>query len=384
MATTSAEPKPSSLRQRFFFLVVPVILIAVLRAASLFSEMKAVSLRASNLSQNGRENFSEYSYPERILWCGYPLFLGKKNYSIASALFPEVETVLKYNDIGMHTTANDLLILSAGGPCPLRPPALQETFPGKILFLHGANKKSTPESHERLYSLGPLPESNHTVHTTYGALHLVTFPLNVQQTIYKPQLKPKNNGKYFLLYLASHCVMERERAFHQLAQFGTVHYGGSCKGQKVNRQVPVNASIAPFQRQKGEWANNRELFLDYRFALVMENSYQEGYITEKIINAFLGGAVPIYYGTREIFDIFNRDAFVFYDLQHPEEALKKISYLEANRSAYLEVLQAPILAHGEETIRNYFSFQDEVGGGLLKWRIRSKLGFSRPRPLPPR
>lgn len=51
---------------------------------------------------------------------------------------------------------------------------------------------------------------------------------------------------------------------------------------------------------------NGIFFHKYRFALVMENAKTKGYLTEKIANAFLAGSIPIYYGTEEVFDVFNR------------------------------------------------------------------------------
>ncbi|KAL9178441.1 hypothetical protein ACHAXT_003771 [Thalassiosira profunda] len=108
----------------------------------------------------------------------------------------------------------------------------------------------------------------------------------------------------------------------------------------------------------------------FRFALVMENSNVKGYVTEKIANAFMASTVPIYYGTTDIFKLFNKDAFIYYDIQDPQPALDRIAYLETNRTAYAEVLAQPILADGEQTLQDYFSFIDDVGGGKLRQQIR--------------
>ena len=105
-----------------------------------------------------------------------------------------------------------------------------------------------------------------------------------------------------------------------------------------------------------------------RFVLTMENTKVSGYITEKIVNGFLAGSVPIYWGTLEVFKLFNKKAFVYYDESNPEPALKHILYLERNRTAYAEVLAQPILATG--ALEKYFSLRDDVGGGKLKQRIR--------------
>jgi hypothetical protein len=94
-------------------------------------------------------------------------------------------------------------------------------------------------------------------------------------------------------------------------------------------------------------------------------------LTEKILNAFLGGCIPIYYGTEEIFGIFNADAFVYYDVENPQPAIDRVKYLESNRTAYYEILKnEPILAKAEGTIDKYFSLVDGVGEGSLKRKIR--------------
>lgn len=92
-------------------------------------------------------------------------------------------------------------------------------------------------------------------------------------------------------------------------------------------------------------------------------------------NAFLSGTVPIWYGTREVFDVFNERAFIYYDIKDPQPAIDRIKYLEKNQTAYNEVQNEPILANGDQTIEDYFSFRDDVGDGKLKKRIRKMMGY---------
>jgi hypothetical protein len=115
----------------------------------------------------------------------------------------------------------------------------------------------------------------------------------------------------------------------------------------------------------------------YRFGLAMENANYPGYVTEKLPNAFLAGGVPVYYGTTDVFNLFNKDAFIYYDIDDPQAALDRIAYFETNRTAYAEVLAQPILANGERTLEEYFSLSDDVGGGKLKQRIRDMVGLER-------
>jgi hypothetical protein len=118
---------------------------------------------------------------------------------------------------------------------------------------------------------------------------------------------------------------------------------------------------------------------EYKFSLVMENEYSHGYITEKIIQGFLFSTIPIYYGTKEVFDLFNQDAFVFWDIAETDGggALDLIIKLATDENKYREMLSKPVLKHPQqETLSKYFSIQDDVGGGELirKIRLMMRLG----------
>jgi hypothetical protein len=49
---------------------------------------------------------------------------------------------------------------------------------------------------------------------------------------------------------------------------------------------------------------------DYRFSIVIENSVENDYFTEKIIDCFLSGTIPIYWGTKNIGNYFDENGIV--------------------------------------------------------------------------
>jgi hypothetical protein len=53
-----------------------------------------------------------------------------------------------------------------------------------------------------------------------------------------------------------------------------------------------------------------EVFNNYKFILCFENSYNSGYITEKIFNVFFAKAVPIYCGSDQIDRYFTAESFI--------------------------------------------------------------------------
>ena len=85
--------------------------------------------------------------------------------------------------------------------------------------------------------------------------------------------------------------------------------------------------------------------------------------------------LPIYYGTREVYDIFHEDSFVFYDIDDPDQALDLIQHLESNQTEYERRLSAPVLKNGADTVETYFSFLPTLGRGTLNKSIRNMMGL---------
>ena len=276
-------------------------------------------------------------------------------------------------DASVHTGATTLsdIMLASGASCNE-----VDAYNGKILYVDGESGR-IPQTllHRRnVYYLGPQAPRGfrgpclkmyHVAHTTlvhpYSALDF----LNIRPYAHRPWL---------LAYINTNCVRHREQAFDDLSQLArdrgleAPHALGKCHGSS-------NDNFWNYTRNGGNRLHSVvEQLQNYRFALTMENSETPGYITEKIANAFIAGTIPVYFGTREIFEIFNERAFVFYDVHDPHSALDRIARLATNESEYRKVLSEPVLARGEETLREYFSLTDDVGTGSLKSRIQRFIG----------
>ena len=180
--------------------------------------------------------------------------------------------------------------------------------------------------------------------------------------------RPTSTRQKFMLYVSSRCLRHRDAAAQVISsQVGAVDAGGACRPAGTN---PVSLGSG---RSEVSWANVADMFTEYRFALVMENTATANYITEKPLNGFLGGTIPVYFGTTDVFKVFNKRAFIYYDIANPQLAVDRIAHLEKNNTAYAEVLGQPILADG--ALENYFSLSDDFGGGKLKRGILDEAGF---------
>ncbi len=52
---------------------------------------------------------------------------------------------------------------------------------------------------------------------------------------------------------------------------------------------------------------------DYAFSITIENTNKDYYFTEKLIDCFMTGTVPIYWGCPSIGNFFNTDGMIFFD-----------------------------------------------------------------------
>lgn len=78
-----------------------------------------------------------------------------------------------------------------------------------------------------------------------------------------------------------------------------------------------------------------EALCDYMFSVVIENDQYETYWTEKILDCFVTGAIPIYHGAPDIFDFFNKDGIIILKEDFDPSTLTKELY-DSKRNAMLD------------------------------------------------
>lgn len=88
----------------------------------------------------------------------------------------------------------------------------------------------------------------------------------------------------------------------------------------------------------------------YKFVLCFENSSAIGYTTEKLLEGFAGGGIPIYWGNPNVEKEFNEKAFInCHRFRTLEEAVEFVKELDQNDEKYLEMAKEPIFGNGGES-----------------------------------
>lgn len=82
----------------------------------------------------------------------------------------------------------------------------------------------------------------------------------------------------------------------------------------------------------------------YKFCLCPENSVYDGYVTEKLIDAYAGGTIPIYSGTISVDADFHSGAYLNYmDTKDMDWFVKAIQAIDESKEIYEDMYSRPLL-----------------------------------------
>ncbi len=78
----------------------------------------------------------------------------------------------------------------------------------------------------------------------------------------------------------------------------------------------------------------------FKFVITMENSQQEGYITEKILQGIFAENIPIYWGSPRICEYFNKERFLLLE-DDPAATIAAMERIAADPEAWLRAVRQP-------------------------------------------
>lgn len=109
-------------------------------------------------------------------------------------------------------------------------------------------------------------------------------------------------------------------------------------GSTGTRLLDGNGSI----RDKKTHFDNNKVQREFQFVIAFENVCIEGYVTEKLLNPIIAGAIPIYRGAPDVNKYFNPDAFInvkdYASFEDCADAICKLSDTQLDK-----ILNAPLM-----------------------------------------
>jgi hypothetical protein len=126
----------------------------------------------------------------------------------------------------------------------------------------------------------------------------------------------------------------------------------------TDRQGPLVEVCDAMERYQGmtyggKWRNNiggrvkdkLALLQEHKFSLAFENTAYPGYTTEKIVDAFLAGTIPIYWGDPTITQQFSSKAFIqCRDGEPIADVIQRIKKINESPECYEAMLREPIFS----------------------------------------
>jgi hypothetical protein len=159
-------------------------------------------------------------------------------------------------------------------------------------------------------------------------------------------LKKKFKDKFCSFVVKNGACEKRNYFFQRLSEYKKVDSGGPLFNN-IGYIIP---------RGEESVAAKMKFLNDYKFNLCFENSSYAGYATEKLYEAYMGGTVPIYWGSTTIDCDFNPRAFLnWHDYQDDDAFFNAIIEVDQNPELYEEMYLEPLFNNWIEPYNKYMN-----------------------------
>lgn len=161
-------------------------------------------------------------------------------------------------------------------------------------------------------------------------------------------LTKKFNDKFCSFVVKNGACEKRNYFFHRLNEY-----------KKVDSAGPLFNNVGyVLERGENSVAAKMSFLKDYKFNLCFENSSYPGYATEKLYEAYMGGTVPIYWGSTTIECDFNPKAFLnWHDYQDDDQFFNAIVELDQKPELYEAMYLEPLFKNWKEPYNKYMDME---------------------------
>lgn len=185
---------------------------------------------------------------------------------------------------------------------------------------YGGRNCRLPLWYARLAWDGFVQKPRHDNHHNHGYEQLIDI-----KSLMRPRKLDMAGKDKFCALIANNPEGLRINLFHSISKYKQVDGYGNMFGN-------------PLRKSK------LDILPEYKFCLCPENSIYDGYVTEKLIDAYAGGCVPIYSGDVAVEVEFNYKAYLNYqNTKNMERFVGHIKSFDESLEHYKDKYQQPLL-----------------------------------------
>lgn len=206
----------------------------------------------------------------------------------------------KYNEIHIYS-------MFGGQTIDTSPDILRIQYSGESNFNDTIN-----------YDINIIPDNDYdpnnpgkTILIPHGYFHILMSKLNMDY--FTNTRIPEPKMKFCLFAVSNGNSYIRNQFFDALSKYKRVD---SCGGFMNNMAGDEKCSSDPEEYF--------EYISDYKFMICFENKSQKNYLTEKLFNAYYGGAIPIYWGCSNVNDYINMNSILYLKPDYTDYELKNL------------------------------------------------------------
>jgi hypothetical protein len=149
---------------------------------------------------------------------------------------------------------------------------------------------------------------------------------------------------YLAAYIAVHSPPHRDTFFRELRKLDSTVEGLG----KANHTKDIE------MKDRSAWWDTVDIYKDYKFGFAMENTMEKGYLTEKIMNVYIGGAIPLYWGSPTVKEIFNPESFIYLnDFPTLKDAAQYVYNLSKDEGKLKKMRESPIFLNNSKFEQYY-------------------------------
>lgn len=257
-------------------------------------------------------------------------------HKVLCLLFPEINWKLKDS---LNTDQCDIMVSSPHNDIP------KEYIENSFIIFDSSEPGNWSEKFEMdlmILSSGKHDTKVPSIVIPWGSVSFAARNVTASKLIEKKtDLTVNKNFCAFMNSNSNSSIYEgvriREQFFDELSKYKPVHGLGSSKH---NKDLPSKFQIKTHPNNIPKFFDdNTEIYKEYKFIISMENSNYPFYITEKIIDVFLSGSIPIYWGNETIFNFFNKDAFIYLPyFNSMEDCIEYIKKIDSDDELYFKII----------------------------------------------